>query len=249
MACRALGVCDIMKCSRYYFYALLSVVAFLVVCSLQIQAAEVADVMHFTDDYPMCSFSVIDSKTGNPIKNFFALAEWYKDVSVMEYATKPCREAYRVRSDGDVFSIPAARCSGFRHGTTLEVRVKASGYRMKKFRILRRPKRSRLIPHIPYLPIEDCGKVVQMLPLEKIQSGDMALEQYQDSYNRGQIASVFGDTETYHAQMILEIKSFNPNLETSEAKKSYCGVVLKDIPPTENWAKLIELTEPYCKDQ
>jgi hypothetical protein len=166
-----------MKCSRYFSHALLSVVAFFVVCSLQSQAAEVADVMHFADDYPACSFSAIDAKTGNPVKNVFAIAEWYKDVSVMEYATEPCRKTYRVQSDRAVFSIPSARCSGFRHGTSLEVRVKALGYRMKQFRILRRPKSSHLIPHIAYLPIKDCGKVAQRLPLDKIQSIDKALEQ------------------------------------------------------------------------
>ncbi len=237
------------KCSRYLLHALLSVVAFFVVCTLQSQAAAVSDVMHFTDDYPTCSFSAIDAKTGNPVKNVFAIAEWYKDVSVMEYATTLCRNAYRVRSDGSVFSIPAARCSGFRHNTTLEVRVKALGYRVKKIRILRRPKTSHLIPHITYLPIKDCGKVPQLLPLEKIQSIDKALEQYQDKYNRDQIATVYGNTETYHDQMVSELKNFDPRLDVSEARKSYCGVVLKDIPQTENRAKLIEWTEPYCTDR
>jgi hypothetical protein len=237
-----------MKLSRYRFHVLLSVVAFSM-CSLQGQAAEMADVMHFSDDYPACSFSVIDAKTSKPVKNVFALAEWYKDVSVMEYATMPCRENYRLRSDETVFSIPAARCSGFRHGTALEIRVKALGYQMKKYRILRRPKSSHLIPHIAYLSIKDCGKVVQQLPLEKIKSIDEALEQYQDRYNRGQIASLFGNTEAYHEQIILELRSFDPSLHAAEAKKSYCGVVLKNIPKNTNRAKLIELTEPYCKDQ
>lgn len=237
-----------LKRPRYNSRAILSVVAFLVLCSLQSQAAEMADTVHFTDDYPTCSFSAIDANTGHPVKNVFAIAEWYKDVSVVEYATIPCREAYRVRSDGAVFSLPAARCSGFRHGTTLEVRVKALGYRVKKFRILRRPKSSHLIPHIAYLPIRDCGKVVIRLPLERIQSIDEALDQYQDKYNRGQIASVFGNTEAYHDQMISEIRSFDPSLEVAEAKKSYCGVVLKNIPQNANRVKLIELTEPYCRE-
>lgn len=246
--CRAPGACDMVKLSRYRFHVLLSVVAFSM-CSLQGQAAAMADVMHFSDDYPECSFSVIDAKTSNPVKNVFALAEWYKDVSVMEYATMPCRENYMVRSDETVFSIPAARCSGFRHDTALEIRVKALGYQMKKFRILRRPKSSRLIPHIAYLSIEDCGKVVQRLPLEKIQSIGEALEQYQDSYNRKQIATVFGNTEAYHEQIMLELRSYDPSLAATDAKKAYCGVVLKNIPKNTHGAKLIELTEPYCKDQ
>lgn len=218
-------------------------------CGMQGQAAEMADVMHFSDDYPVCSFSVVDAKTGKPVSNAFVLAEWYKNVSLMEYATTPCRENFRVRSDETVFSIPAARCSGLRHGTTLEIRVKASGYQMKKFRILRRPKRSHLFPHITYLSIDDCGKVVQQLPLEKIQSIDEALEQYQDSYNRNQIAKVLGNTKAYHEQILVELRSFDPGLHAAEAKKSYCGAVLKYIPKTTNRAMLIEHTEPYCKDQ
>jgi len=119
---------------------------------------------------------------------------------------------------------------------------------MKKFRILRRPKSSHLYSHIAYLSIKDCGKVVQRLPLEKIQSIDEALEQYQGSYNRDQIAKVFGNTEAFHEQMILELKSFDPGLHAAEAKKSYCGAVLKNIPKDTNRA-VIEMTEPYCKDQ
>lgn len=228
--------------SRYFSSGFLSVVAFLI-CSVQSQAAELADVMHLTDDYPACSFSPIDAKTNNPVKNVFAVAEWYKNVSVMEYATKPCGKSYRVTSDGPVFSIPAARCSGFRHDTTLEVRVKALGYQMKKFRILRRPKSSDLFPHITYLPINDCGKIVQHLPLEKIQSLNEALKQYQDSYSRGQIAAVFGDREAYHEQIISELRSFDPSLDVAGAKKAYCEAVLKDTP-----AKLIEVIETYCKN-
>jgi hypothetical protein len=221
------------KCTRYCSPAVLSLVAFFAMCSMQSQAAEITDVMHVTDDYPACSFSAIDAETGSPVKNVFALAEWYKDVSVAEYATTSCRKDHRVRSDGEAFSIPAARCSGFRHGTTLEVRVKASGYRVKNFRLLRRPTSSNLFPHIAYLRIQDCGK---------------ALEQYQDRNKRRRIETVFGDAEVYHEQMISELRSFSPDLTVDEAKKSYCEIVLKDIPQNKNRAKLIEWTEPYCKD-
>jgi hypothetical protein len=231
-----------MKISRFPYYSVLSIFAFFI-CSVQSQATELADVVHLTDDYPACTFSPIDARTKDPIKNVFVVTEWFKNVSVMEYATKPCRENYRIESDESLFSIPAARCSGFRHGTTLEIRVKALGYRLKQFRILRRPKKSNHIPHITYLSIRDCGTGVQQLPLDKIQSLNEALKQYQDSYARRQIIKVFGDTEAFYERMIRELRSFDSSLDVAGAKKAYCETVLKDTP-----SNLRDMKEPYCRD-
>ena len=237
-----------MKDSRHVSCTILSVVA-LLACCLQSWAAEIADVLHLADDYPACSFAPIDAETGQPVMDVFVLAQWYKNVSVMESATSPCREEYRVRSDKAAFSIPAARCSGFRHGTTLEVRVKAPGYRMKNFRILRRPDSSDIFPHVSYLPINECGKKAQQLPLDKIRSFDEALKEFEGSYNRRQLAHLFGNAETYREQMIAELRRVNGGLDVAEAKKAYCDVVFKEIPQSVRTPHVVETIEPLCAEQ
>ncbi len=109
---------------------------------------------------------------------------------------------------------------------------------------MRRPKRSDP-PHNTYLPIEDCGKAVQRLPLERIKSLSEALDQYRIRYNRDLMAAVFGSSEAFYELVITELRSFDPGLDVAGARKSYCEAALKDIPrnsPRARWA------EPYCKD-
>lgn len=205
--------------------------------------AGLADTLHLADDYPECSFSPVDAQTGTTVRDVYAVAEWYKNVTIMEYAAEACRKSYKVHFSVPTFSIPAATCSGYRLGTTLEVRVKAPGYHMKAFRILRRPTGSDHFPNVTYLSIDMCGKTIQQLPLIKIQSFDGALKQYEDTYNRGRIRGVFSDNDSYQEMMLSELKSFDPSLDAAGAKKAYCEAVLKNTPHN-----LRSRWEAYCTD-